>query len=150
MKRILSIILSVSLMASLFACNTISVFAADQEVQATETFENVVVSHYTGTSTMGTAAGIQSLKDDGDITVGSQLLNGDLANNKYKLISYVGSTPTETNPHIQLKGLANNPYDSNDLNANSLRRQTGTKTANGTECYYFSRNRRKRFGNYTE
>ena len=142
MKRILSVILSVSLIVSLFACNTFSAFAADQEVQATETTETVVVNHYTDATTKGTAAGIQSLKDDGDITTGSVLLNGDLANHKYKLISYyVGSTPTETNPHIQLKGLANNPYGSNDLNANSLKRQTGTKTAKGTDCYAFTEGR---------
>ena len=142
MKRILSVILSVSLIVSLFACNAFSVFAADQEVQATETTENVVVSHYTGTSTMGTAAGIQSLKDDGDITVGSQLINGNLDNKSYKFTSYVGSTPTEIGtPYLQLKPLANSPFSTNDLNAPSLKRQTGTKTANGTDCIAYAEGR---------
>lgn len=138
MKRILSVILSLCMVASLFAGLGLNVSAATQEVQVTENIAKGVVNHYTNDA-MASVEGVQSLVTGGDITSGSKIINAGLDDSQYTATSYVGTTPTKLSEDVAMKNYAHNPYEKTygndvDINAGALSRKDATETEKGTAC----------------
>lgn len=131
-KKLLSVILTISIVASLFVSNTLFANAADASAAATETTNKVVVSHYTASS-MRNAAGIQSLVEDGDVTVGTTVLNSNLANSAYTYTKYINGTPTDRNEDSDMKNAATTPYSNVGGFGNDFK-YTATETVGGTAC----------------